>query len=192
MQKFSIKQLICAAAVSGTCLSANAATIDLGLLSVGVEGNPFGGGAVPGAFQDIVKFTLPVNGGQGYSVVDFNPNIPGLDFKTLFSSMALFSNPDGVLFNGDDAQLPGASAISLDAGKSMKMKWDGSTDGGNMYLLIQGVATGTTGGLYSGNITVIPAPVPEPETWAMMLIGAGLVGFRLRTRSKKAAATRLV
>ena len=41
---------------------------------------------------------------------------------------------------------------------------------------------------YSGPILV--SPVPEPEIWAMMLVGAGLVGFRLRHRSKKFAANR--
>jgi len=42
--------------------------------------------------------------------------------------------------------------------------------------------------LHSGPILV--SPVPEPEIWAMMLVGAGLVGFRLRHRSKKFAANR--
>ena len=41
-------------------------------------------------------------------------------------------------------------------------------------------------------LDVSVTPVPEPETWAMMLIGAGLVGFRLRNRSKKVAANRFV
>jgi hypothetical protein len=39
-------------------------------------------------------------------------------------------------------------------------------------------------------IDVNVSPIPEPEAWAMMLIGAGLVGFRLRNRSKKTAAQR--
>jgi len=32
------------------------------------------------------------------------------------------------------------------------------------------------------------APVPEPETWAMMIGGLGLVGFGLRRRKREAAA----
>jgi len=36
------------------------------------------------------------------------------------------------------------------------------------------------------------SPVPEPEVWAMMLIGAGLVGFQLRRKSKQAASHRFV
>jgi hypothetical protein len=34
---------------------------------------------------------------------------------------------------------------------------------------------------------VTPA-VPEPEEWAMMLIGAGLVGFQVRRKQAKSAA----
>ena len=34
---------------------------------------------------------------------------------------------------------------------------------------------------------VISAPVPEPTTWAMMAVGLGLVGMRLRRREGKAA-----
>lgn len=187
MQKFSIKQAVCAAAVAVACSGASAATTtDLGLLDIGIEPNSFGGGAAPGTFQDIFTFILPPNGGQGYSVVNFTPNIPGLDFKTIFASISLVSNPDGILYNADDVSVK--SALSTDLGKSIGMSWNGSTAGGNMYLLVQGLASGATGGIYSGGISV--SPVPEPEAWAMMLVGAGLVGFRLRNRSKKSAAQR--
>ncbi|ATE67239.1 PEP-CTERM sorting domain-containing protein [Rhizorhabdus dicambivorans] len=32
--------------------------------------------------------------------------------------------------------------------------------------------------------TVVPAPVPEPTTWAMMLIGFGIIGGVMRTRRR--------
>ena len=31
---------------------------------------------------------------------------------------------------------------------------------------------------------IIPAPVPEPATWAMMLVGFGTVGYSMRRKSK--------
>ena len=36
----------------------------------------------------------------------------------------------------------------------------------------------------SGAGSVIYAPVPEPETWAMLLMGLGLVSLKFRTRNK--------
>jgi len=33
-----------------------------------------------------------------------------------------------------------------------------------------------------------PAPIPEPETYAMMLAGLGLMGFVARRRKQKEAA----
>ena len=39
---------------------------------------------------------------------------------------------------------------------------------------------------------VTVAAVPEPETWAMMLVGMGLVGWQLRRKVRASAATRFV
>jgi hypothetical protein len=36
------------------------------------------------------------------------------------------------------------------------------------------------------------APIPEAEIWAMMLVGAGLVGFQLRRKAKRLAVQRFV
>ena len=41
------------------------------------------------------------------------------------------------------------------------------------------------GGAYSGTINVAP-PVPEPATWAMMLLGFGAIGFAMRRRRRPA------
>ena len=44
--------------------------------------------------------------------------------------------------------------------------------------------TGTaSGSVYSGNLT--STTVPEPATWAMMLLGFGAVGFAMRSRRKE-------
>jgi len=55
---------------------------------------------------------------------------------------------------------------------------------GSYTLKIGGQATGTgLGGLIpSGAYTVaaVTVPVPEPETWAMLMIGLGLVGWKFR------------
>jgi hypothetical protein len=33
-----------------------------------------------------------------------------------------------------------------------------------------------------GTVTINPAAVPEPATWALMLLGLGAVGWQLRRR----------
>jgi hypothetical protein len=46
-------------------------------------------------------------------------------------------------------------------------------------------------GSYGGNATFTPnAAVPEPATWAMMLLGFGAIGFGMRRRRKETARVR--
>jgi hypothetical protein len=48
----------------------------------------------------------------------------------------------------------------------------------NMYLHVQGIGVDRKSAKY----TPIVSPVPEPETYAMLLVGLGLVGFSARRR----------
>ncbi|MCY0910550.1 FxDxF family PEP-CTERM protein [Massilia antarctica] len=51
---------------------------------------------------------------------------------------------------------------------------------GNYYLQVSGKMVSGTAGSFGG--TVMLAPVPEPETYGMMLAGLGVVGFLARRR----------
>ena len=58
--------------------------------------------------------------------------------------------------------------------------------GGNNTISV----TGTTGGnaAFSGNLSFASmAAVPEPGTWAMMLLGFGAIGFSMRRRRRHSA-----
>ena len=46
---------------------------------------------------------------------------------------------------------------------------------GSYYYLVSGTAIGTAGGLYT--IASALAPIPEPETYVLMLAGLGAIGF---------------
>jgi hypothetical protein len=155
--------------------AANAATTDLG---VAVVGSPlsFGGLAAPGAFIDNFAFTLPANGGSGYNVSDFTL-IPSA-YNTVFTSLTLVSNPDGIFGNGDDVVV--ATATSTGAG-SLGLTFAPNA-GGIYYLAVGGRGTGPLGGIYNGAISVSPVPVPEPETYALMLAGIAAVGFVVMRR----------
>jgi hypothetical protein len=55
---------------------------------------------------------------------------------------------------------------------------------GAYELVVNGNNTGT--GSLGGTITITDHGVPEPATWAMMVLGFGAVGFALRRKRKLA------
>jgi len=60
---------------------------------------------------------------------------------------------------------------------------------GDYYLNIAGIAGSTAG--YGGNLaTVGVGAVPEPTTWAMMILGFASVGFMAYRRRNQTAAFR--
>ena len=61
---------------------------------------------------------------------------------------------------------------------------------GNHTLTVSGTVVGSSGGgSFGGNVNVSPVgAVPEPATWAMMLLGFGAVGFAMRRRQRPALA----
>jgi len=72
----------------------------------------------------------------------------------------------GLLFNNDLFESYGLANLSLGAGT---------------YTLTVGGTRGLTGA-FGGNVAFNTAAVPEPGTWAMMLLGFGAVGFAMRRR----------
>ena len=166
-----------AAVFSVTAVASNATTTALGSVAPNVP-TSFGGFAPVGGFMDYFTFTLPANGGSGYSVANFTPSGIGGSFNTILSSMALVSNPDGIMFNADDMLV---TSSVVPGGNSIGMTWGAST-GGDMYLVVSGLTNGTMGGLYTGAISV--TPVPEPESYAMLLAGLGVMGAIAVRRNK--------
>ncbi|NRR31595.1 PEP-CTERM sorting domain-containing protein [Oxalobacteraceae bacterium] len=57
---------------------------------------------------------------------------------------------------------------------------------GNYTLQVSGYVANAEGGSYSGNIAI--AAVPEPEAFALLLAGLGIVGFAARRRKLAVAA----
>jgi len=173
-KKFSIAALL-AGSIFGMG-SAQATITDLG---PAVVGSPlsFGALAAPGPFNDTFTFTLPVNGGSGYSVTNFTL-LPGV-YNTVLSVLSLISNPDGILFNADDTVL----AMSMAPGGASLALVFPASPAGSYYLSVMGIANGTQGGIYNGAISV--AVVPEPATYALMLGGLGMIGFVAMRRRRQ-------
>lgn len=55
-------------------------------------------------------------------------------------------------------------------------------------LSVNWTATGNAS--YGGNLTFIPGGIPEPMTWAMMIIGFAAIGFAMRRRNNEVARVR--
>lgn len=64
-----------------------------------------------------------------------------------------------------------SSSVGLDFGK---------LGPGNYYYEITGTVLGSKGGSYTLDSYI--SPVPEPETYAMLLAGLGMIGFSVRRR----------
>ena len=181
-----IKSLIAATALALSSVGAFAITLPDGSAT-----NPYGLTPVPGpvgtpfgaiveanqSFTDYFTFYLPPNGGVGFSVVSFGLYISSLDLT--LSTASLHSNSDTFIGNGDDSQIGSVNSFS-------NMLTTGTTPlvatAGNYYLKVTG-QTGANSGGYLGAMSV--TAVPEPESFAMMLAGLGLMGSIALRRNRK-------
>ena len=136
-----------------------------------------------GDFTDMFEFTIPQNGTGSGSV------ITSVTLSNYLGSTDL--DFTSVLVNGIAATL-----VLRDASGNVCMTRGVGTCGAsegfaiNDVPILSGVlntitVSGISRGLgsYGGNATFNPSSaVPEPGTWAMMLIGFGAVGFAMRRR----------
>lgn len=184
MRQILSKISIAAALVIGCQFSAQASVTDLGLVS-GTK--TFSNSTQVGSFFDLYNFQVVSTNNAGLSTMSILfPSTYGALVQSLqlydgtFATMAsLPASPISAPFittvvnsNGTLITTLASSAI-IDAG---------------MYTL---VITGTSIGAaaYTGIValTEIPRtlpPVPEPETYAMLLAGLGMLGFIARRRQK--------
>lgn len=128
------------------------------------------------SFSDVFNFSLPT---PGLSVLL-------ADFEIRFHDTAFYdiSGLTADLFNGFGAS--GSSLANLGVGVE-SINANLNLPVGDYSIRVVGNAVGAQGGIYA---YAFAATVPEVQTWAMMLVGAGLVGLRLRRRAGRARAIR--
>jgi len=189
--KINMKKALLAIAIASAVSSAQAATINLNGGSfpydLGVNPNDDNIYSVTHnveSFLDVFTFSLNSASDTISSAVSLL--LPGLggggsSYEINNGTLSLFSDPDGDGAAGVNVQL-----ATIGYGDSTGVLSYNNAAVGSYYWAVAGDAVGSNGGvyLYSANTAV----VPEPETYAMLLAGLGLIGFIGRRRIAKSAA----
>ena len=128
-----------------------------------------------GEFSDKWTFTIVSPTFAGGSVSNLAISVPG--FGSLYNigglSAQLYTGGNLLIDNLDDN--PG-STVDIKVGS-------GLFPPGNYYFNISGTGNGQFGGQYVFSVTTL-APIPEPESYAMLLAGLGVMGAIAMRRNK--------
>lgn len=116
-------------------------------------------------FTDSYNFSLPV-GSSGNGAA--NTISLGSQGQVIFDAFTLYETSAGLLGSG------------ATGGTSSSLSFSNGAVPGAYTLNVNGHKTSDSAGSYAGNVVV--SPVPEPKTYAMMLLGLGLMGFSARRR----------
>ena len=164
-------------AMSGYMAPASAVTIstttplgDLTGLAASI-GNTFGIADYGSSFSDLYTFELSSVSQAVGTTVTINLTVGQNNFE--LSNMAIkLTDSTGTTTYAMDNSMDASNALQLSV----------NLNAGTGYrFLVTGDVTGNLGGGYGGVLQAVP--VPEAETYAMMLAGLGLVGFMARRRT---------
>lgn len=179
MRKFAISTAASLAAVVAVAAPASAQTvITLSERNGSLSGDfgdtvLVGSAASPTAFTREFTFTLPSTGVTSASITTVATMMlnTDLDFTSvLLNGTALTLNRSGPFESGFLVNLP--------------------TTAGVQRLVVNGVARGN--GSFGGNVAFSPtAAIPEPTTWALMLLGFAAIGFSMRRNKAATGETRV-
>jgi hypothetical protein len=153
------------------------------------SGNPVTASTVTGFGFDVDPLDPIVNnptGGAGNSDVDgtFNFVNSGSISNGFSVEICYTSNNDNSCAGAGNAFL-GALFNGADATGSLILAFTGDLDAITLSQFITRYQAITAPGITGGSAVGIPTDgVPEPATWAMMLIGFGAVGYSMRRRRK--------
>ncbi|NYE59939.1 hypothetical protein FHW58_001091 [Duganella sp. 1224] len=190
-----IKNILLASMIAGASLIGSSAyaatvgkTVDLSLesdMAGGFNahfGNAFASIDTNNLFVDKYKFTLSGNYDSAASLTSVflkAGTIKNLQI-TDFSLVQFDPSTNSVLH----------TYAGMDATTGTTDTWEMSATGltaGSYYIQVGGKVLGNGGGTYASDLTIAMAPVPEPETYAMLGAGLAFMGFVARRKKAKAA-----
>lgn len=167
MMRTMLKLAVVAALSLGTTVS-QAAIYNAGTLTT----VPYNNTSIvaPGSFQDTYNMTVGNNPSVAAAAVQLVLNLGSL---SLYNIQGLSAS----LFDSSNNFITGATQAG---GSYDPVAFSAMLGSGNYHVNIAGNAIGSSGGIY----TFAVAAVPEPETYALMLAGLGLVISVARARRK--------
>ncbi len=136
-----------------------------------------------------LTFTVDHQEGPGtpYSILENVVNNTGQTWADFHYSITEPNQASGVVFTNHTSST--LSGFTLDASSGPRnLDFTGSLANGqtaNAAFSISPFDPGSTVGQTTFTLTQIPSPIPEPETYAMMLAGLLLMGGIAKRRSKK-------
>jgi hypothetical protein len=123
------------------------------------------------------RFTFSVDGDVGMNLDAIISSISrSADVGLDITGLALYGEDDTLITNGTMLQSGAIDVWSITAN---------NLAAGDYYLRVSGNLVSDAGASFGG--AVMLAPVPEPETYGMMLGGLGVLGFLARRRKAKQA-----
>ena len=163
-----LQSVVATAVLAAASFNASATAYDLGVL------DPTGYDTL---FGSSIKFAANTAINDTWSFTLLEPS------NTSFAAIQTFAVKEGAII--DFAAVLNNTSFGLVGGAgSQTLSWNGPLSAGTYSVSITGT-TGLQGARYGATVSAIPTPVPEPETYAMMLGGLALLGAVARRKAKK-------
>lgn len=153
----------------------------------GFFGDTFAAGNKSATFADHFTFSVSGTTGMNFDAIissisrtaDTGLDISGLSLYRVGGGSGTGGTAGDTLVKSGASSMTGAMDV-----------WTLSSDNltaGSYYVLVSGNLVSDTSAAFGGAVMMSPtAPVPEPETYGMMLAGLGVLGFLARRRKQAA------